>query len=144
MTPKQIKLVYEGMGTAYQCMRKALDAENDADELGNISDAIVALANAREIFFQTAVRDCYIGPDGYVETEDSAQELVTLQDWTIKTVLFSAKEGGIDLTEEQAIQIVADHGHQFLGAARVAISTYLDEDQGFPEVMVLGLEEDQE
>ena len=136
MTPKQIKLVYDGMGTAYQCMRKALDAENDDDELGNISDAIVALANAREIFFQTTVRDCY------VETEDSAQELVTLQDWTVKTVLFSAKEGGIDLTEEQARSIVADHGHQFLGAARVAISVYLDDNPGFPEVMVLGLEEE--
>jgi len=138
MTPKQIKLVYDGMGTAYQCMRKALDAENDDDELGNISDAIVALANAREIFFQTTVRDCY------VETEDSDQELVTLQDWTVKTVLFSAKEGGIDLTEEQARSIVADHGHQFLGAARVAISVYLDDNPGFPEVMVLGLEEDKQ
>ena len=138
MTPEQIKQVYEGMGAAYQHLKVALAAENDDDELGNISDAIIALANAREIFFQTAVRDCY------VETEDSARELVTLQDWTVKTVLFSAKEGGIDLTEEQAIQIVADHGYQFLGAARVAISAYLDDNQDFPEVMVLGLEEEDE
>ena len=138
MTPEQIKQVYDGMGAAYQCMKKALYAETDNDELGNISDAMRALANARGIFFQTTVRDCY------VETEDSAQELVTLQDWTIQAVQESAKEGGIDLTEEQARSIVADHGHQFLGAARVAISVYLDDNQDFPEVMVLGLEEDQE
>ena len=138
MTPEQIKQVYEGMGAAYQCMTAALAAENDDDELGNISDAIIALANAREIFFQTAVRDCY------VETEDSAQELVTVKDWAIKAVQESAQEGGIDLTEEQAIQIVADHGHQFLGAARVAISVYLDDNPGFPEVMVLGLEDDKQ
>lgn len=138
MTPEQIKQVYEGMGAVRQHLEAALAAENDDDELGNIADAIIALANAREIFFQRAVRNCY------VETEDNAQELVTLQDWTVKTVLFSAKEGGIDLTEEQAIQIVADHGHQFLRAARVAISAYLDDNQDFPEVMVLGLEEEDE
>ena len=138
MTPEQIKQVYDGMGTAYQCMKKALYAETDIDELGNISDAMRALGNARGIFFQTTVQDSQI------EAEDSAQELVTLQDWTIQAVQESAKEGGIDLTEEQARSIVADHGHQFLGAARVAISVYLDDNQDFPEVMVLGLEEDQE
>ena len=138
MTPEQIKQVYDGMGTAYQCMKKALDAENDDDELGNISDAIIELGNAREIFFQTTVQDSQL------EAEDSAQELVTVKDWAIKAVQESAKEGGIDLTEEQARSIVADHGHQFLGAARVAISVYLDDNQDFPEVMVLGLEEDQE
>ena len=138
MTPEQIQQVYDGMGTAYQCMKKALDAENDDDELGNISDAIIELGNAREIFFQTTVQDSQLA------AEDNAQELVTVKDWLFKTVLFSAKEGGIDLTEEQARSIVADHGHQFLGAARVAISVYLDDNQDFPEVMVLGLEEDQE
>ena len=138
MTPEQIKQVYDGMGTAYQCMKKALYAETDNDELGNISDAMRALGNARGIFFQTTVQDSQL------EAEDSAQELVTVKDWLFKTVLFSAKEGGIDLTEEQARSIVADHGHQFLGAARVAISVYLDDNQDFPEVMVLGLEEDQE
>ena len=138
MTPEQIKQVYDGMGTAYQCMKKALDAENDDDELGNISDAIIELGNAREIFFQTTVRDSQL------EAEDSAQELVTVKDCAIKAVQESAKEGGIDLTEEQARSIVAAHGHQFLGAARVAISVYLDDNQDFPEVMVLGLEEDQE
>ena len=91
-----------------------------------------AVASARQIVGQ------------YLETEDSAQELVTVKDWAIKAVQESAKEGGIDLTEEQARSIVADHGHQFLGAARVAISVYLDDNQDFPEVMVLGLEEDQE
>ena len=138
MTPEQIKQVYDGMGTSYQCMKKALYAETDNDELGNISDAMRALANARGIFFQTTVQDSQL------EAEDSAQELVTLQDWTIQAVQESAKEGGIDLTEEQARSIVADNGHQFLGAARVAISVYLDDNQDFPEVMVLGLEEDQE
>ena len=57
MTPEQIKQVYDGMGTAYQCMKKALYAETDNDELGNISDAMRALATARGIFFQTTGQD---------------------------------------------------------------------------------------
>jgi hypothetical protein len=130
MTPEQIKQVYEALEDAEQFMGSMSTYEKDDEFLEH--SRVEAVASARQIVGQ------------YLETEDSAQELVTVKDWAIKAVQESAKEGGIDLTEEQARSIVADHGHQFLGAARVAISVYLDDNQDFPEVMVLGLEEDQE
>ena len=130
MPPDQIRQVSEALEDAEQFMGSMSTYERDNEFLEH--SRVEAVASARQIVGQ------------YLETEDNAQELVTVKDWAIKAVQESAKEGGIDLTEEQARSIVADHGHQFLGAARVAISVYLDDNQDFPEVMVLGLEEDQE
>ena len=132
MTPEQIKQVYEALEDAEQFMGSMSTSFRKASWTRFANSRVEAVASARQIVGQ------------YLAAEDNAQELVTVKDWLFKTVLFSAKEGGIDLTEEQARSIVADHGHQFLGAARVAISVYLDDNQDFPEVMVLGLEEDQE
>ena len=130
MTPDQIRQVYEALEDAEQFMGSMSTYEGDNEFLEH--SRVEAVASARQIVGQ------------YLAAEEDAQELVTVKDWAIKAVQESAKEGGIDLTEEQARSIVADHGHQFLGAARVAISVYLDDNQDFPEVMVLGLEEDQE
>ena len=132
MTPEQIKQVYEALEDAEQFMGSMSTSFRKASWTRFASSRVEAVASARQIVGQ------------YLAAEDNAQELVTVKDWAIKAVQESAKEGGIDLTEEQARSIVADHGHQFLGAARVAISVYLDDNQDFPEVMVLGLEEDQE
>ena len=132
MTPEQIRQVYEALEDAEQFMGSMSTSFRKASWTRFANSRVEAVASARQIVGQ------------YLAAADNAQELVTVKDWAIKTVLFSAKEGGIDLTEEQARSIVADHGHQFLGAARVAISVYLDDNQDFPEVMVLGLEEDQE
>ena len=132
MTPEQIKQVYEALEDAEQFMGSMSTSFRKASWTRFANSRVEAVASARQIVGQ------------YLAAEDNAQELVTVKDWAIKAVQESAKEGGIDLTEEQARSIVADHGHQFLGAARVAISVYLDDNQDFPEGMVLGLEEDQE
>jgi|TARA_R110002020_G_scaffold137731_7_gene307188 hypothetical protein len=130
MTPEQIKQVYEALEDAEQFMGSMSTYEGDNEFLEH--SRVEAVASARQIVGQ------------YLAAEEDAQELVTVKDWTVKAVQEIAKEGGIDLAEEQAIQIVADHGHQFLQAARVAISFYLDEAKGFPEVMILGLEDEDE